>query len=191
MGRFARQLLVAGVSATAVLTPAAAALAAPVSAPHALAAGNCSSAAYSAITPAAQVQSSTQTPFVGETIQASGVSYCPNEDVTVTLRGKKVGTGHTDGKGSWSGVSLKVTGPTGTAELCGNGASGLSNDQSCLTLTISSNGTGNGNGSGSGSGSGTAFTGVEIAGLIVLAVGLVGGGAALATAGRKRKSTVA
>lgn len=191
MGRFARHLFVAGASAAAVLTPAAA-LAAPVgAAPHALAAGNCSSAAYSTITPAAQIQSSTQTPFIGESIQASGASYCPNEDVAVTLRGKAVGTAHTDGNGAWSNVTLKVTGPAGTAELCGIGASGLSNDQSCLTLTITTNGDHGGTTTTSGGGGGTAYTGVEIAGLVVLAVGLLGGGAALVTAGRKRKSTVA
>jgi hypothetical protein len=189
MGRLARHLFVAGASAAAVLTPAMA-LAAPAgAAPHALAAGNCSSTAYSTITPSAQIQSSTQTPFIGESIEASGVNYCPNEDVTITLRGKDVGTAHTDNNGSWDPAAITVTGPTGTAELCGIGASGLSNDRSCLTLTITANGTdGQNNGS---DGGGTAYTGVEIAGLIVLAVGLIGGGAALVTAGRKRKSTVA
>jgi hypothetical protein len=127
----------------------------------------------------ATIQSSTTTPFIGESIKASGINYCANEDVRLTIGGTFVGTAHTDASGSFDPF-VTVPGPAGQADLCGVGASGLANDQDCLTLTIREHGP---------SGGGVAFTGVQIAELVILAVLLLGGGAAMAYGGRRRRSS--
>ena len=139
------------------------------------------------ITPAATIMSSTTTPTSGETIEASGAHYCFNEDVNITLGGHHVTTTHTNGSGSFD-PPVKVNYPAGTkVELCGIGATGLSNDQDCLLLTVSG---------GLGSSPETthhkpSITGVEIAGLIVLALALLAGGVAFTVAGKRRSRHVA
>jgi hypothetical protein len=131
--------------------------------------------------PNATIMSSTTTPFAGQKIEASGISYCPNEDVRLTIAGTFVGTAHTDGSGSFD-PQVVVPGPAGDKALCGIGASGLANDQDCLTLHVRA-------GSGvAGESSGLASTGVKIAGLVLAAIALIGGGAFFTTAGRRRKS---
>jgi hypothetical protein len=136
--------------------------------------------------------SSTTTPAVGETIEASGTHYCPNEDVQLTLDGADVGTAHTDAQGAFD--PPVVVNKAGSAlQLCGIGASGLADDRDCITLnTRAAAAAGNGNGNGSGNaGGGTALTGLDVAGLVALGVVLLVGGAALvATSRRKRLSGV-
>lgn len=182
-------MLLAGVLCS-VLAAAPADARAVQAAPHLVASGSCPNSPSQTypISPSATIQTSTQTPYIGETITISGVGYCPDEDVVVTFRGHRIKTVHTNSDGSFDPFEYKVTGPTGPVEACGNGASGLADDQDCVALTVSDNGTG-GTGTGSGgNGGGTAFTGVEIAGLIVLALVLLGGGGALVVAGRRRKA---
>jgi hypothetical protein len=168
----------------AVALAFSAALAIPVQANasglHALAVG-CSDTAYPP-SPHATIMSSTTTPLVGQTIEASGTAYCPNEDVRLTLAGAFVGTTHTDGTGAFD-PPLKVT-KLGSQPLCGIGASGLPNDRDCITLIASTpHGT-------NGGGGGTSFTGVDILLLCALAAGLIAVGWALLTAGRRKRLTM-
>jgi len=143
-------------------------------------AGNCPGPGYPP-RPNATIMSSTTTPSTGQTIEASGTHYCANEDVNITLGGNHVTTTHTDSVGSFD-PAVTVNYPAGTkVELCGIGASGLSNDQDCLTLTIAG-----GLGTSPGNNGGQPMTGVEIAGLTVLAVALLGGGVAFMAAGKRR-----
>ena len=148
---------------------------------HAIA-PTCPSANYPPA-PNATVMSSTTTPFVGQKIEVSGSAYCPDEDVRLTIGGTFVGTAHTDGTGAFD-PSAVVPGPVGQKQLCGVGASGLANDQDCLTLTI---GAGHGTEAAT-TGGGLAMTGTQVAGLVVLATALVAGGAFFAAAGRRRKT---
>ncbi len=138
--------------------------------------------------PNATVQSSTTTPNAGDTIEASGINYCPDEDVDLTIGGQHVGTAHTDANGSFD-PPVVVPGPSGEKQLCGVGASGLSTDQDCLTLTVGGNGGSNAaGGGGSGNNGGTAFTGTQVALLLLIALALLGGGIAFSTAGRRKQS---
>jgi hypothetical protein len=163
--------------------PAAAASATGLAA----AAGACNDSNYPP-SPHATIMSSTTTPSVGETIEASGVAYCPDEDVRITLAGKFVGTTHTDQAGDFD-PPVKVT-QTGRLLLCGIGASGLPNDRDCLTLTVKANNQGGG-GHNPGGGGGTSFTGVDI--LLILLAGLVllVAGWALIVAGRRKRLALA
>jgi hypothetical protein len=144
-------------------------------------AGACNDTAYPP-SPHATIMSSTTTPSVGETIEASGVAYCPDEDVRITLAGTFVGTTHTDGTGAFD-PPVKVT-KTGKLQLCGIGASGLKDDRDCLTLTVKSLGTGGKHAHKPG---GTALTGVDIALLCLLAAVLVAAGWGFSAAGRRKK----
>lgn len=129
--------------------------------------------------PDATIMSSTTTPFIGEKIEASGIKYCPNENVRLTIGGQFVGNAHTNGGGSFD-PQVTVPGPAGDKLLCGVGASGLSHDQDCLTLHV--------RGAGTNSGPPLSFTGVEIGAIIAVALALLVGGVLFATAGRRRSS---
>jgi hypothetical protein len=130
----------------------------------------------------ATIMSSTTTPFIGQHIEASGIKYCHNEDVRLTIAGQFVGTAHTDNNGSFD-PQVVVPGPVGDKLLCGVGASGLSDDQDCLTLHVVSPTSPN-------SGPPLSFTGVEIGAIVAVAVALIVGGMLFATVGRRRKSHV-
>ena len=139
-------------------------------------------------TPNATVLSSTTHPKVGQTIEASGIHYCPNENVRLTIGGKFVGNAHTNSVGAFD-PPVVVPGPfSATKLLCGVGASGLPNDRDCLTLFLAGAGTGGHHGS---NGGGTSFTGVEIGALIALASLLLVGGVVFLRAGQRRKQSVA
>ena len=157
----------------------------------------CPGAVAYPVSPGATIMASTTTPYVGQTITVSGVNYCPDEDVDITIGGKHVATAHTNGSGQFD-LQVVVPAPTGQRLLAGVGASGLTADRDSLMLTIRAGagvepvavGPAGGNGAGGG-GSGTgglAFTGTEIALLVALAAALLGGGVALAYAGRRRSS---
>ena len=162
--------------------PAAAASAAGL---NAAAAGACNDSAYPPA-PHATIMSSTTTPSVGETIEASGTAYCPDEDVRLTLAGKFVGTTHTDQAGDFD-PPVKVT-QTGKLLLCGIGASGLPNDRDCLTLTVTAQH--QGGGGNHNPGGGTSFTGVDILLIVLAAVVLLAVGWALLAAGRRKRVAV-
>jgi hypothetical protein len=132
--------------------------------------------------PNATIMSSTTTPVIGQSIEASGIVYCPNESVDLTIAGVHVGTAHTDSMGKFDPAVI-VPGPVGDKPLCGVGASGLATDQDCLILHVRASTTGT-------TSNPPGSTGAEVATLIAVAVVLLGGGALFVAAGRRRKSSV-
>lgn len=144
-------------------------------------AGACNNSDYPP-QPHATIMASTTTPSVGETIEASGVAYCPNENVRITLAGKYVTTTHTDSTGAFD--PPVTVHRTGKLPLCGIGASGLPNDRDCLTLTVTAN---HQQGGAHNPGGGTSFTGSDIMLIVVAAAVLLGAGAVLLVAGRRRR----
>ena len=141
--------------------------------------------------PHATLMASTTMPRLGETIEVSGVAFCANEAIRLTLAGTFVGTAHTDGTGAFD-PPVKVT-ESGKLSLCGTGSSGIPGDSDCLTLTVSAHGTAGGgshNPSSSGGG-GTAFTGVQVLLLCLIAGALIVVGWALAAAGRRKRLAAA
>jgi hypothetical protein len=184
MRRLFAALAVFSLAVTAFLAAPAAAFAGSAGLHSAAEAGTCPGQTYPP-EPNATVMASTTTPFAGQKIEASGTVYCPDEDVTLTIAGKFVGTAHTDASGAFD-PQVVPSGPPGDKQLCGIGASGLSNDQDCLTLHVTA---GHGvEAAGTGGGGGLAFTGAQVTGLIALAVVLVVGGAFFTAAGHRRKS---
>jgi hypothetical protein len=163
-------------------------LAAPATAlgrPAARVLAGCTNDAYPP-SPHATIMASTTTPTVGETIEASGVKYCANEDVALTLDGAAVGTAHTDGQGSFD--PPVVVNKAGSAlQLCGIGASGLPTDRDCITLSTTSNNQGTGGGSNNSNGGGTAFTGLDVAALCLLAAVLLLAGGGLVVSSRRKR----
>lgn len=129
----------------------------------------------------ARVQVDRTVVYVGGPLEVSGDVYCPNENVDITIAGQSVGTGHTDDQGHFDPRRVTAPGPPGTKELCGIGASGKPFDQDCLDITVRANGGPNNHGGG------TAFTGVQIALLGLLALMLVVGGVVVTTLGRNRR----
>jgi hypothetical protein len=134
------------------------------------------------VVPGATVQSSTTRPRVGQKIEVSGIKYCPNEDVNITISGQHVGTGHTDSHGSFD-PEVVVPGPPGQKPLCGIGASGLPNDADCLTLTVTASGK-------HPEKHHTSKTGVEVASLVAIAAILLVSGIVFVSAGRRRNTSV-
>jgi hypothetical protein len=153
--------------------------------------GPCPGAASYPVTTTAMIKSSTTTPYIGEKIEVSGQTYCPNEDVKIYLDGHYKTTAHTDASGSFGPQTVAVGGPAGDQTLTGVGASGLSNDRDSLVLHVrASQGTAGEAIGGSGSGSGLSSTGTDIALLVGVAVLLLGGGAALTVTARRRRASV-
>ena len=167
------------VALTAVALPDAAA-AAPL---HTAPSGSCPGSQAYPPTPDATVEASSTAPATGASIEVSGVHYCGDEDVTITIAGKKVGTAHTDAQGSFD-PKVVVPGPSGAKQLCGIGASGLAADANCLTLTVQTAG-----GQAEPASGGTAFTGADVALIVAVAVLLLAGGVAFSTAGRRRRKS--
>jgi hypothetical protein len=169
----------------AMATPFAVPTAAVAAAPQ-VAAGVCPNSPPYPPGPDATVEVNTTIPHVGDTLQVSGIEYCPNEDVDITIAGQHVGTGHTDNNGSFGPQQVITPGPPGPQQLCGIGASGLPTDRDCLTLHVQ--GTGRSSPAPPGSnGGGTAFTGVQIALFGLIALVLVVGGVVVTTLGRNRR----
>lgn len=148
------------------------------------AASACAGGAYPASS-GATIMASTTTPFVRQTIEVSGINFCPNENVSLSIAGQSVGTAHTDASGSFD-PQVVVPGPPGDKVLRGVGASGVELDRDGLLLHVRGSNVGGAGGSTGGGGGGLAFTGVQIAALCVLAVLLIGGGAFFARAGRRK-----
>lgn len=146
----------------------------------------CSDTAYPP-SPHATIMASTTTPHVGETIEASGSAYCPDEDVRLTLAGAFVGTTHTDSSGDFD--PPVTVHRTGKLLLCGIGASGLPNDRDCLTLTVTA--PQHGLAGHNANGGGTSFTGTDLLLLCLIAAALLVAGWALVAAGRRRRLVAA
>lgn len=180
MRRMLSPVITLGLLALAFLAPMTAS-AAPI---RASVAGACDPSQAYPPGPDATVQINTTNPVVGETVKVSGIRYCPNEDVDITIAGQHVGTGHTDGNGTFD-PNVKVPGPTGQKQVCGIGASGLAADRDCLTINVRAEGST----SNPGTNGGPAMTGVEIALLGLLALVLVVAGVVFSTLGRHRKAS--
>lgn len=152
---------------------------------------------------------STTTPYQGQSIEVSGSGYCANETVTLSMGGQRLGTAHADAKGSFD-PKVRITEDPGRYRLTGAGQDG---DHASVAMTVrpgsgvepisvhrpGANGPGsNGhapaaNGAvpaaaGAGTG-GLAFTGIDVALLIAIAVALLGAGSYLVYAGRRRRLT--
>ena len=182
MRRMTRLVAVLGLLVAAVMFGAAGASATPARALASV--GSCpGNSAYPVTTPA-EILASTTTPFIGQVIEVSGLTYCANEDVKIYLRGVYVETTHTDAAGSFD-PPLKVTGPVGPAELSGIGASGLPGDQDSLILQV--RGPNGVEGTTATRGGGLPFTGTQTALLLALAALLLAIGGATLYAGRRRK----
>jgi hypothetical protein len=133
----------------------------------------------------AAVQVNTTVPHVGDPLEVSGIVYCPNEAVRIFIAGERVGTGHTDAHGRFD-PPIITPGPPGPKRLCGNGVSGFAFDRDCLVIHVQGSG-GSSPAGPTNHGGGTAFTGVQIALLGLLALVLVVGGVVVTTLGRNRR----
>src|SRR4051812_12532308 len=185
MRRLLALLMAAGLL---MLLPTAAPFAAAAVPVHGAAAapGDCPKPKPYPPAPDATVQVNTTIPNVGDPLEVSGINYCPNEAVDITIAGQHVGTGHTDAAGNFD-PQVTTPGPPGPKRLCGIGASGLATDRDCLMLHVQGSG-----GSSSApppviQGGGTAFTGVQIALFGLLALMLVVGGVVVTTLSRNRR----
>ena len=72
---------------------------------------------------------------MGDPLEISGINYCPDEDVDLTIAGHHVGTAHTDSAGSFD-PQVTTPGPPGPKQVCGIGASGLRHDRDCLFIHV-------------------------------------------------------
>jgi hypothetical protein len=160
------------------------AIAAPVhaSADQHAAAGTCPKPKPYPPAPSATVQVNTTRPNVGETLEISGIAYCPDEDVELTIAGEHVGTAHTDAQGNFD-PPVTTPGPPGQKQVCGIGASGLATDRDCLLIQVQGAGDTT---TPPAQGGGTSFTGVQIALLGLAALVLIVGGVLLTTLTRNR-----
>lgn len=156
------------------------------------AAATCSGGAGYPVKAGATLAVSTTTPYRGQIIDVSGANFKAGDNVTLKLDGKAVATVKADSKGSFS-TSIKITSKPGKFELTATGAScgvaGLllairgSSGVGGVTATQSPGAGGAATGQGGG---GLAFTGVDVAMLVAVALALIGGGGYLAHAGRRR-----
>ena len=161
--------------------------AASVPAAAQVAAGSCPKPRPYPPAPNATVEVNTTVPHVGDPLEISGIVYCPDEDVELTIAGQHVGTAHTDSMGSFD-PEVTTPGPPGQKQVCGIGASGLATDRDCLFIQVQAAGS---SAPPPGKGGGTAFTGVQIALLGLLALVLVVGGVVLTTLNRNRRPELA
>lgn len=137
---------------------------------------------------------STTTPYSGQTIDVSGTNFQAGEHVTLKLNGKAVATVKADSKGAFK-TSFKVTAAPGNFELTATGAvcgvAGLllavraGSGVGGVSATQSPGSGAGGAASGQGGG-GLAFTGLDVALLLLVAVALLGGGGFMLRAGRRR-----
>lgn len=136
--------------------------------------------------PAATIEVSATAPTAGSSIEVSGAHYCPDEDVSLTIGGTGVGSGHTDASGRFD-PAVTVPSRSGAVQLCGSGETQVSANSDCLTLSVQSAAAVGKNSFSSG---GTASTGVRVALIAAVALLLIAGGVAFATAGRRGPSPV-
>ncbi len=122
---------------------------------------------------------STTSPCVGQAIEVGGTSFAAGETIQLSIGDQTVGTATTGATGSFD-PSVTTPDLVGEQQLTGVGQT--SGRQGALTLTIRKCSAVAGEGLDSG---GLAFTGVEIAGLGLLAAVLIGGGALFVSAGRR------
>jgi hypothetical protein len=140
---------------------------------------------------------STTMPLVGATITVSGVNFDPNATIKLELESKPwlLATVKSDAQGAFT-VNVKLpAGVFGSHLIVAVGGTtqrgpGCPVDPSQL-LHIQNPGTSGGNGGGNGNGGGTAFTGVDVLLLVLLAAVLLSVGVAINRSGKRRKQTEA
>jgi hypothetical protein len=130
----------------------------------------------------AHILSSTTTPFQGQTIEVSGLTYHANESVTLTIGGIFVGTAHTDAAGNFDPPAVVPVSLLGDQPLTGRGASGAANDVDSLVLHITTSGH-------SANGGGLPNTGVDVLTGLAVAIALIGAGVLFTRGGRRRRSS--
>jgi hypothetical protein len=207
MRRMMRVLVAVGAVAALALAGAAVIVAPAVAAPSA--GSVCSPGQPYPPSAGVMLRVSTDTPYQGQSIEVSGSGYCANETVTLMMSAQRLGTAHASAKGSFE-VKERITENPGRYRLTGTGQDG---DHASVAMTVrpgsgvepisahrpGANAPGaNGhapaaNGAvpaagGPGAG-GLAFTGVDVALLIAIAVVPLGAGSYLVYAGRRRRLT--
>lgn len=145
---------------------------------------------------------STTTPLEGQSITVSGVNFAPHTKLTLELHTQTydLGTVTTDAQGTFTTTVKLPAGVSGShliVAVGGNITSCPADPSAHLDIqgtgqpsgtSTSSQGAGVGGGSGhGGNGGGTAFTGVDILLLVLIAAGLLGAGVALVRSGKRRK----
>ena len=133
----------------------------------------------------ATVEVNTTFPHVGDPLEISGIGYCPDEDVDLTIDGQHVGTAHTDSAGSFDSQVTTAPGPPGQKRMCGIVAPGLAIDRDCLLLHVQAASTSRA--TPPGRDGDTAFIAVRIALVGLLALLLVVGGVVVTTLSRNRR----
>jgi len=193
MRRLIRIIVVSALLLTS-LTIAARAASAATPGGFLAASSTCSGGSGYPVKAGATLAVSTTTPYSGQTIDVSGSNFQPGENVTLKLNGKAVATVKADNSGSFS-TSLKITSAPGKFQLTATGAvcgvaglllsiragSGVLPVTSTKSPAAGAGGAATGQGGG-----GLAFTGVDTALLLAVAVALIAGGGYLAHAGRRR-----
>jgi hypothetical protein len=153
-----------------------------------LAAGSASAAPsptpppYPPVTPPS-VSVSTTSPCVGETIDVGGTGFTGGETVALNVGGKAAGSATVGAAGSFT-ATVNTPGVTGQQEL------GVVGQSSGLVATASLTVSNCSGVSGESSSRGLAFTGVQIAGLCVAGLVLIGGGVLFVAAGRRRNAAL-
>jgi hypothetical protein len=132
----------------------------------------------------ATVEINTTVPHVGDPLEISGIGYCPHESVDLTVDGQHVGTAHTDSAGSFDPQVTPTPGPPGQKRVCGLVASGPASDRDCLVIRVQA--ASSSSAAPAGHSGDTAFTGVKIALVGLLALVLVVGGVVVTTLSRNR-----
>ena len=125
----------------------------------------------------------------GQSITLTFTGFTPNETITIIVYSDPVNLGSFTA-GSDGAVTATVTLPTtldqGAHTIVATGAT--SGRTPSLAFTVSSGlvFTGEGQGGGSGGGGGLAFTGIAVAGSLVVAIALLTAGTATLLAGRRK-----
>lgn len=106
-----------------------------VAAPSAAAPTNCDSTAYPPSVNAT-IELDTNDIIVGETVNISGVGFCANESVRISVADRALASAHTDGQGAFeSPVPVKLAVP-GLIPVHADGASGLDSDRASDTVAV-------------------------------------------------------
>ncbi len=174
------------------------ATAAPVDASRAgfaAATANCTGPSGYPVKAGATISVSTTNPYHGQTIVVTGSNFRAGEVVTIYLGATQAAQTHADSKGGFR-ISLRVTSAAGKVQLravgavCGSAALSLLVRSASGVEPTSAQNTppGAGSGAAGNSAGGLAFTGLDIAALIALAIALLAGGLYLTRAGRRRHS---
>jgi hexosaminidase len=141
-------------------------------------------------TTCAMLSVSTTHPLPGEEITVSGTNFLPNANVRLELHSPSyvLKTVTTNGSGSFTTQVKLPNGVFGTHQLVAATGAPSTCPTPTITLHIQKHGAAGSSAERGGSGGGTAFTGVDVLLIVLVAALLIGAGVAL-TRGGKRKRT--